>query len=186
LPGTHCFNGGLSIGGNADVTANYVDILITSGNLNVSGVSTLNCDYTLVQVAQNGTGVSFTGNSNVDCTNSTFFLSTGSFNLQGTGSYNFTAPTMGPHQEYANLLFYMPFGNTSNLSITGNASTQITGTIIGISAPVILSGNSGSDGFHTSIAGYTITIVGNPQLTINYFPEEQLTVLDPSAIGLTK
>jgi Flp pilus assembly protein TadG len=184
MPGSYCFSGGLSIGGSAQVTANYVDILISGGNFSVT--STLNCDYILVHSAQNGQGITITGNSDVICTNATFFATKGSISLEGNGANTFTAPTTGPHPEYKNLLIYMPFGNTSPLKITGNSLTEMTGSIIGISSDVTLSGNSGSTGFHSSITGYTITILGNSNTTINYVPDEQFTVLDPSAIGLTK
>jgi len=188
LPGSYCISGGLSIGGNADVTANYVDISITGGEFHVT--SNLNCDYILVHISSGGSGMTVNGNANVVCTNATFFASTGSVSLEGNGANTFTAPTSGPHQEYANLLIYMPYENTpthtSTLKITGNSLTEFTGSIIGISAPVTLSGNSGSTGFNSTITGYTITLAGNSNTLINYVPEDQFTVLDPAAIGLTK
>ncbi len=184
MPGSYCFNGGISIGGTAEVTANFVDILITSGDLSVT--STLKCDYILVHISGGSGGITVNGHSNVVCTNATFIASTGSISLEGTGSNTFTAPfDSGPHQEYAHLLIYMPYGNNSPLKITGNSGTEMTGSIIGVSAPVTLSGNSAFE-LHSSITGYTIEIVGGPAATINYVPEEQFTQLDPSAIGLTK
>jgi Flp pilus assembly protein TadG len=182
LPGSYCFNGSLSIGGNVHVTANYVDIKITSGDFSVT--SNLNCDYILVHIA-GGSGITVTGNSTVVCTNATFFASTGSVSLLGNGANTYTAPTAGPHSEYANLLVYMPFGNTETLKISGNSATEMTGSIIGVSAPVELSGTSGFT-LNSSITGYTIDLVGGSETTINYVPEDQFQVLDPSALGLTK
>ena len=184
MPGSYCISGGLDIGGNTHVTANYVDILITSGDFHVT--SNLNCDYILVHIANQGTGMTVNGNANVVCTNATFFASTGSVSLMGNGANTYTAPTAGSHQEYANLLVYMPYGNNSDLNIAGNSSTEMTGSIIGISAPVTISGNSGTSGLHSAITGYTIDILGNSNTIINYVPEEQFTVLDPSSLGLTK
>ena len=182
VTGSYCFEGGLSIGGNAQVTANYVDIRIDSGEFKVQ--SNLNCDYILVHIS-GGSGFTVTGNADVTCTNATIFASTGSVSLEGTGTGIYTAPTDGPHAEYANLLVYMPLGNTEPLKITGNTGTQMTGSIIGVSAPVTLHGNNNFV-LNSSITGYTIDITGNALTTINYVPEEQFTVLDPSAIGLTK
>lgn len=182
VTGSYCFAGGLSIGGNAQVTANYADILISSGEFSVT--SNLNCDYILVHIS-GGSGFNVTGNANVNCTNATFFASTGSVSLVGTGTGIYTAPTDGPHAEYANLLVYMPLGNTETLKISGNSGTTMTGSIIGVEAPVELHGNTGFV-LNSSITGYTIDIIGNTYATINYVPEEQFTVLDPSAIGLTK
>ena len=182
VTGSYCFEGGLSIGGNAQVTANYVDILISSGEFHVQ--SNLNCNYILIHIS-GGTGFTVNGNANVNCTNATIFASTGSVSLEGTGTGIYTAPTDGPHAEYANLLVYMPLGNTKALKISGNSGTQMTGSIIGVSAPVTLHGNNNFI-LNSSITGYTIDITGNATTTINYVPEEQFTVLDPSAIGLTK
>jgi len=182
LPGSHCFSGGLSIGGTAHVTANYVDIKITGGGFRVT--SNLNCDYILVHIA-GGSDITVSGNSNVVCTNSTFFATTGSVSLVGNGANTYTAPTAGPHSEYANLLVYMPYGNTETLKISGNSLTEMTGSIIGVSAPVQLSGTSNFE-LNSSITGYTIDILGGTNSTINYVPEDQFQVLDPSALGLTK
>ena len=181
-PGSFCFSGGLSIGGTAHVTANYVDIKVTSGDFSVT--SNLNCDYILVHIA-GGSGINITGNSNVVCTNATFFATTGSVSLVGNGTNTYTAPTTGFHQEYSNLLVYMPLGNTETLKISGNSLTEMTGSIIGISAPVQLSGTSDFE-LNSSITGYTIDILGGTNSTINYVPEDQFQVLDPSALGLTK
>ena len=79
----------------------------------------------------------------------------------------------------------MPFGNTETLKISGNSASVMTGSIIGISAPVELSGTSGFV-LNSSITGYTIDILGGTNSTINYIPEDQFQVLDPSALGLTK
>jgi Flp pilus assembly protein TadG len=182
LPGSHCFSGGLSIGGTAHVTANYVDIKITGGGFRVT--SNLKCDYILVHIA-GGSDITINGNANVVCTNATFFATTGSVSLVGNGANTYTAPTAGPHQEYANLLVYMPLGNFETLKISGNSLTKMTGSIIGISAPVQLSGTSDFE-LNSSITGYTIDILGGTNSTINYVPEEQFTVLDPSALGLIK
>ena len=182
LPGSYCISGGLSVGGTAHVTANYVDIKITGGGFRVT--SNLNCDYILVHIA-GGSDITINGNANVVCTNSTFFATTGSVSLVGNGANTYTAPTAGPHQEYANLLVYMPLGNTETLKISGNSLTEMTGSIIGISAPVQLSGTSDFE-LNSSITGYTIDILGGTNSTINYVPEDQFTVLDPSALGLTK
>jgi Flp pilus assembly protein TadG len=182
LPGSYCISGGLSVGGTAHVTANYVDIKITGGGFSVT--SNLNCDYILVHIA-GGSDITINGNANVVCTNSTFFATTGSVSLVGNGANTYTAPTAGPHQEYANLLVYMPLGNTETLKISGNSLTEMTGSIIGISAPVQLSGTSDFE-LNSSITGYTIDILGGTNSTINYVPEDQFTVLDPSALGLTK
>jgi len=185
ITGNYCFNGDVRIGGNAHLTARYVDILITAGDFQINANSTLNCDYVLVHI-NGGTGMHFNGNATNICHNITFFATTGSVSWDGTGDNTFTAPTEGPHKEYANLLIYMPYGNNSDLSINGNSGNNITGSIIAVSSNVTICGNSGTSGFNSSVTGFTIKICGNSDLTIDYHPEDQFTQLDPSAIGLTK
>lgn len=187
--GSYCFNGNVSINGNTHVTANFVDILVTAGSFDINGNSTFDCDYVLVYIT-GGSGMHFNGNGSNTCTNVTFYAEEGSVTWNGNVANTFTAPSPsiegGVHQEYANLLIYMPFGNTSPLQINGNAGNTLTGSIIAVSSNVTISGNSGTTGFNSNITGFTITLAGNSNTTINYHPEDQFTVLDPSAIGLTK
>jgi len=187
--GKYCFHGNVSINGNTDVTANHVDILITAGSFDINGNSTFDCDYMLVYIT-GGSGMHFNGNGTNTCTNVTFYAEQGSITWNGNVANTFTAPSPtsegGIHQEYANLLIYMPYGNTSPLQINGNAGNTLTGSIIAVSSDVTISGNSGTTGFNSNITGYTVTLAGNSNTTINYHPEDQLTVLDPSDLGLIK
>ena len=183
--GKFCFHGNVSINGNSDVIANHVDILVTAGSFDINANSTFNCDYMLVYIT-GGSGMHFNGNGSNICTNVTFYAEQGSVTWNGNVANTFTAPTSGVHQEYSNLLIYMPYGNTSPLQLNGNTGNTLTGSIIAISADVTIAGNSGTTGFNSNITGYTVTLAGNSNTVINYQPEDQFTVLDPSAIGLTK
>jgi hypothetical protein len=187
--GKFCFHGNVSINGNTDVIANHVDILVTAGSFDINGNSTFNCDYMLVYIT-GGSGMHFNGNGSNTCTNVTFYAEQGSVTWNGNVANTFTAPSPttegGVHQEYANLLIYMPYGNTSPLQINGNAGNTLTGSIIAIQSHVTISGNSGTTGFNSNITGYTVTLAGNSNTVINYRPEDQLTVMDPSDLGLIK
>ena len=187
--GKFCFHGNVSINGNTDVIANHVDILVTAGSFDINGNSTFDCDYMLVYIT-GGSGMHFNGNGTNTCTNVTFYAEQGSVTWNGNVANTFTAPSPtsegGIHQEYANLLIYMPYGNNSPLHLNGNVGNTLTGSIIAISSDVTIEGNSGTTGFNSNITGYTITLAGNSNTTINYRPEDQLTVLDPSDLGLIK
>jgi hypothetical protein len=193
LPGTYTFVGGGSYCfhddvtfNNAHVIANYADIKITAGDFQTNGNSSFTCDNVLVYTTGASGGVHFNGNAVNTCTNVTFFAETGSVSWKGNVTNTFTATTEGAHDEYSNLLIYMPYGNTSPLTIIGNAGNSLTGSIIAVSSPVTISGNSGTTGFNSSVTGYTITLDGNSETTINYKPEDQFVVLEPSGILLTK
>ena len=182
-PGNYCFNGGVDIRGTADVTANSVNFLITSGDFQTNGSSTFTtCNNVLVHI-NGGSGMHFNGNSTNTCTGITFFASTGSVTWNGNVANTFTAPSSG---DYAHVLIYLPYENPSALSINGNSGNELTGSIIAVSSPVTISGNSGTTGFHSQIIGYTIALQGGSQTTINYVPEEQYSQTDPTVIQLTK
>lgn len=185
--GSFCFHGDVKINGNTHVTANYVDIIQTAGSFDVNGNSTFNCSYMLAYTTGTSSGIHFNGNGSNVCTNVTFYAETGSVTWNGNVANTFTATSAGPHEEdYSNLLIYMPYGNNADLKINGNAGNTLTGSIIAVSSNVTISGNSGTTGFNSNITGYTITLAGNSNTTINYHPEDQFIVLDPSALGLTK
>ena len=181
-PGNYCFNGSVTVGGTANIIANNVNFLIKSGEFRTSGTSTFTCNDMLVYI-NGGSGMHFNGNGGNYCNNVTFYAKTGNISWNGNVDNRFFAPTGG---DYKNVLIYMPFGNTSPLTINGNSGNELTGTILAIQAPITISGNSGNTGFHSQIIGYTIDIQGNSNTVINYVPDEQYQVVDPSAIQLTK
>ena len=185
--GKFCFNGNVSINGNTHVIANHVDIMITAGSFDVNGNSTFDCDFMLAYMTGTSSGMHFNGNGSNTCTNVTFYAESGSVTWNGNVANTFTATTAGPHAEdYSNLLIYMPYGNNADLQINGNAGNTLTGSIIAVSSNITISGNSGTTGFNSNITGYTVTLAGNSNTTINYHPEDQFLVVDPSKIGLTK
>jgi hypothetical protein len=133
--------------------------------------------------SQGGTGMSFNGNGSNTCVGVTFYMATGSVTWNGNVGNTFKAPTSGIYQ---GLLIYLPYGNTSSMSINGNSGNQLTGSIIAVSSPITITGNSGSSGLHTQIIGYTISMAGNSNTTINYDAAEQYNPPANPTIELTK
>jgi hypothetical protein len=181
-PGNYCFYGNVSITGTAKVIANDVNFLVAGGEFTTSGTSTLTCNNMLVHI-NGGTGMRFNGNSKVYCNNVTFFATTGDVSWSGNLGIRLFAPTGG---DYENVLIYMPYGNHSDLTIQGNSSNELTGSIIAVSSDIQIAGSSGTTGLHSQIIGYTVTLAGASNTVINYVPDEQYTQLDPSAVMLTK
>jgi hypothetical protein len=130
-----------------------------------------------------GSGMHFNGNGGNYCNNVTFYAQTGDVTWNGNVSNRFFAPTGG---DYENVLIYLPYGNSSALTINGNSGNELTGSIIAVSSPITISGNSGTTGLHSQIVGYTVALQGNSNTTINYVPGEQYAQPDPSAVSLTK
>jgi hypothetical protein len=181
-PGNYCFNGNFHVNGTAQIVADYVRFKMTSGEFSTNGVSRLTCNDMLVHI-DGGSGVRFNGGSRVDCNNVTFFASTGDISWSGNATVRMFAPEGG---DYKNLLIYMPYGNNSDLTITGNTNNELKGSIFAISSNIRIAGNSGTEGLHSQIVGYTVTLEGNSNTIINYVPEEQYWVVNPSGVTLTK
>src|SRR5215207_3910800 len=181
-PGNYCFNGGVSVGGTADIIANSVNFLITSGDFSIAGSSTFTCNDMLVHI-NGGSGMHFNGNGGNYCNHVTFIASTGNVSWNGNVTNRFYAPTGGA---YKNVLIYMPYGNSSPLSINGNAGNELTGSIIAVSSPITVGGNNWTTGFNSQIVGYTVDIQGNGNLVINYVPGGQYVPPIDSSVQLTK
>lgn len=182
MPGNYCLNNGALFNGNVNITANGVNVRLNNGEFNINGNSTFTCSNA-VFYSNGGSGYHFNGNGNNNCTNVVFYTKTGDVLWNGNVTNTFSAPTNGP---YAGLLLYMPYGNTTPLTINGNSNNNITGTIMAVSAPITINGNSGTNGYHSQIIGYTITLNGNSNTTINYGDAENYDTLVPPSIELTK
>lgn len=181
-PGNYCFNNGAFINGNFDITANNVNFRINGGSFSINGNTTFTCNNMLVYGA-GGTGMEFNGNGDNTCTGTTFYMQTGKVLWNGNAANKFKAKTDGV---YKGLLIYMPYGNNNDLTINGNSGNELTGSIIAVSSPITLNGNSGTAGLHTQIIGYDITLNGNSNTVIDYDPAEQYTIVTDPAIEITR
>jgi putative Flp pilus-assembly TadE/G-like protein len=181
-PGNYCFGGSVTINGSATVNANDVNMSINSGAFSIAGGSSFTCNNALFHI-DGGSGMTFNGNGGTFCNNVTFIASTGTVSWQGNVENRLFAPTGGLYED---VLIYMPYGNTSPLSLNGNSDNQFTGTIMAIQAPIRIDGNSGTSGLHSQIIGWTVELQGSSHTTIFYDPDEQYAQVDPSAITLTK
>ena len=168
--GNYCFDNGATINGNINLTANNINIRINGGSFQINGNSTFTCTNMLVYGA-GGSGMHFNGNGSNTCTGVTFYMASGSVTWNGNVANTFTAPT--DETDYKGLLIYMPHGNTSGLTINGNAGNKLTGSIIAIQSTITINGNSGTKGLETQIIGYDIALSGNSNTTINYNAADQ-------------
>jgi putative Flp pilus-assembly TadE/G-like protein len=181
-PGNYCFGDNFTIKGTAEAIANDVKIRITKGTFSLGGASKLTCNNMLVHI-NGGDGFELTGVSQIHCNDVTFFASTGGVGWDGTTTVRMFAPKGG---DYKNLLIYLPFGNSKEITITGTSDNELMGSIIAVSSNIKIAGVSGTKGLHSQIIGYTIELLGHSNTIINYVPEEQVVTINPSAITLTK
>jgi Flp pilus assembly protein TadG len=182
-PGNHCFPAGFRLSGNTPtITANDANFLISGGVFDITSNGSFNCSNLLVHV-NGGTGMRLNGNGTSNCTGVTFYLSTGNVTWNGNSTNIFSAPTSGT---YKGLLVYLPYGNSNPLTISGNASSEFTGSIIAVSSPIQLQGNNATLALSTKIIGYTVGFSGNGKFQINYDPSQQYAQGEPTMIQLTK
>ena len=181
--GNHCFPAGFRINGNApSITANDANFLISGGEFQINANGNFYCSNLLVHI-NGGTGMRLNGNGTSTCTGVTFYLSTGNVTWNGNSANIFSAPTSGTYQ---GLLVYLPYGNTSPLTISGNASSEFTGSIIAVSSPIQLQGNNATLALSTQIIGYTVEFSGNGKFLIDYDASKQFAEGGPTMIQLTK
>lgn len=181
-PGTFCFNGGATINGIINVTANNVNIRIGGSSFQINGNSKLTCSNVLIHGTA-GTGIEFNGNATNNCNGITFFMESGKVTWNGNVAQQFSAPTGGT---YKGLLIYLPYGNNAGLTINGNSGNQLTGSIIAPSSEIVINGNSGTAGLRSQIIGYYVTLNGNSNTTINFDPNLQYGPPASPTIELTK
>jgi hypothetical protein len=186
-PGNHCFNGGVSVTGNTNIIAYNTNFLVSSGDFNIGSNGSFKCNNMLVHI-NGGTGFHINGNSVNICQGVTFIASTGDVKWNGNAETNLIAPTWGP---YKGLLIYLPYGNTSPLVINGNSDVNVAGSIIAVSSPVTVSGNTngkfgGAFDLNSEIIGNTVELAGNGNIVIDYDPDKMYQEIAPTEIKMTK
>jgi hypothetical protein len=181
-PGNHCFNGGVTITGNTNIIAYNTNFLISSGDFDMRSNGSFKCNNMLVHI-NGGTGFHINGNSVNKCEGVTFFASTGDVSWNGNPTIDFKAPTWGL---YKGLLIYLPYENSSALTINGNSQQSLTGSIIAVASPITVSGNSGTFALTAEIVGRTVNLAGNGNIVIDYNPDAMYPVPKPGEIKVTK
>ncbi len=183
-PGNYCLMAGATFNGNTDVEANDVNIRLQGGEFRTNGNSSFTCSNAVFFV-DGGSGFHFNGNGDNNCTNVVFYVKTGDVTWNGNVANTFTART-DPDDPYYNLLIYMPYENTSQLTINGNSGNHLKGTILAVHAPIVINGNSGTETIDSQIIGYTVRACGNGTLKIDYDAGENIELPQPPTIELTK
>lgn len=96
-------------------------------------------------------------------------------------------PATGEKYIYSGLLLYLPPGNCSDVSITGNGDSNYIGTILAPCSNVKLAGgSSGATEFQNQIISDTITITGSSSLKIIFDREQNWQPPIPPAIEMTQ
>ena len=187
--GDHCFPAGFRLSGNTpsisvgERASDNVNFLISGGEFQIASNGSFNCVGNLLVHSNGGTGMRLNGNGTNNCAGVTFYMSTGNVTWNGNSTNLYSAPTSGT---YKGLLVYLPYGNTQPITVSGNASSKFTGSIIAVSSPIELRGNNSTLALSTKIIGYTVQFSGNGTFEIDYDPSLQYAQGEPTMIQLTK
>ncbi len=133
------YKGGITISGNAKVTMNPGVYYLQGGGLNVSGNATL------------------TGN------NVLLYTDNGTISLSGNGVITLTPPKTGT---YAGILFYQDRSDASAITLIGNGSLSLKGTVYAPAAAINISGNGTSNVVGSLLISKDLAVSGNGKFTV--------------------
>ena len=106
----------------------------------------------------------------------TLFVKTGGISISGNVTpVDIRAPEESPDPAPAipGVLFFLAYGNTNTISITGSSNTFFLGTVFAPDGDLYFSGNSGTNPtFNTQLIGNNVEVSGGASIDINFMDEE--------------
>lgn len=113
----------------------------------------------------------------------TIYMQSGDIDWNGGATINLTAPTSG---DLAGLLIYAPMSNTNTMRFNGNASSNLTGTLLMPAAPIVYNGTGNLNPSHVQIIGYTVEITGSNVTNVIYQDADNWDASMPAQVGLMR
>ena len=115
-----------------------------------------------------GGGLSFNGSGSVTGTGVVFYnapkTASDTVNLSPSGALTLTPPTTGT---YRGIEIFQDRNSTVGMSMAGNGSMLVNGTIYAAKAEIDLAGNAAIDSYGSQIIVNNVRLVGNGTITIN-------------------
>jgi hypothetical protein len=113
----------------------------------------------------------------------TIVLLNGELRTNGNGAINISAPASGPTK---GLAIYLPLGNTSGVTINGNANTRLIGSVLAPGSNCTINGTSASALFRSQFVCYTVDLTGTGDTTITYNEADNYSVNIPPTLELVR
>jgi len=101
----------------------------------------------------------------------------------GNANIVLDAPNSGDN---AGLLIFLPLENSNKVILDGGPESIIQGTILAPSSPILIKGNSSSNGFHSQIIGYSIEADGSSNVKIVYSDAENYDSMTMPEVQLSE
>ena len=111
----------------------------------------------------------------------TILMQSGGIDWNGNAEIDLSAPTSG---DLAGMLIFAPMGNTSTMSLNGNAVTTLTGTIFTPAAPLVYNGTGNLEPSHIQLIAYTIELTGANVSNIIYEDVDNWDSTNPAQLGI--
>jgi hypothetical protein len=90
---------------------------------------------------------------------------TGDITINGGGNVQLTAPTEGT---FKGLLLFTPESNVGSVTINGDSTVNITGTMLVPACDVKLNGSGSTFSLSSQVIGFTVDISGTATTNIHY------------------
>jgi hypothetical protein len=114
-------------------------------------------------------GFSFTGQGSLTAIGVMVFVSPNQssdiVNIQGTGAINYSPPTTGI---YAGISFFQERTSTNVMNISGNGSSQMSGTFYAAHGILNVTGNGAQDTLGSQYISYDLVVNGNGNFAVNW------------------
>jgi hypothetical protein len=140
---------------------------VYEGGIHVSGQVTVNMAPGIYYMDSGG--FSFTGQGNLNANGVMIFTAPRSnsdvININGLGQVNFTPPTTGP---YTGIALWQQRSSTNTITLTGNGSSALYGTIYAQHGTLAVSGNGAQDVIGSQYISYDVSLGGNGNFNISW------------------
>jgi len=154
--------------GNQVVT---VDPGVYTGGIKISGQASLIMNPGIYYMA--GGGFSFTGQGSLTAIGVMIVNLPGSnsdvININGTGAINMAPMTTGI---YRGILLWQQRSSTNTIFVTGNGTSQISGTFYAAHGTLNVSGNGSQDVLGSQYISYDMKVNGNGNFAVNWNPDK--------------
>lgn len=99
------------------------------------------------------------------------------------GNMNLAAPVTGPT---AGLLIYVPMSNGSDVTLNGNATSNLVGSLLAPASNCTINGTSDATAFHSQFICYTTDLSGTGDTAIIYNDAENYDAVMPPEISIAQ
>jgi hypothetical protein len=136
---------------------------------NVSGSEMLNTDLEPGLYCVTG-DLRVNANDTMHGTDITIYMVDGEVRINGSATLDIHSPGTftDPHPAIPGVLFYMAPGNDSEVEITGNSESTLTGTVYAPESQIIFLGNGNNYGFETQLIGWNVEAGGTSEANLWY------------------